>query len=105
VINNNNNSEIINVKSQILNMVNNITCSISCKYRISATLYTLETLVCFRHYIQIIAYTLTKVEKKMMIIIIFVFLSGSIKRQSPITKLAENNHNNNNSNKLCMDVA
>jgi hypothetical protein len=41
--NNNNNSESTNVKLQTLNMENNSTHSINCNFRISATLYSIET--------------------------------------------------------------
>jgi len=41
-----------NVKVQnIFHGRNNITCSTNCKYRTAATLYTLETLICFRYII------------------------------------------------------
>jgi hypothetical protein len=42
--NNNNNNNSNNVKiTNIFHVQNNITCSTNCKYRIAATLYTLET--------------------------------------------------------------
>ena len=44
--------ESAHVKVQnIFHRKNNITCSTNCKYRTAATLYTLETLICFRYII------------------------------------------------------
>ena len=54
--------ESANVKVQnIFHGQNNITCSTNCKYRTAATLYTIETVICFRY---IIVSTLHKGDNK-----------------------------------------